>query len=503
MAKSSYRPDGVYPAIVTPFTKEGEIDEEAFRNVIRYVFDDLGVTGIVPAGSTGEFSSLTWEQHLQVLRIAVEEASGPVLAGTGTSGTSRTIKLSKAAADIGADGVIVVSPFYMKPTNRGMYMHFAALAEAVDIPIVMYQIPVLTGSWIPRTVVEDLIVEYKNIVGLKDSSGDIKYQQELLERVKGPVDPDFRIMNGWDEIAFPAFCCGIDGTILASANFLGDYWVQIRDLVLEGKIEDARKKEMEIHKITRIITATGAAGTKAALNMIGVKVGKPALPLEIGGSISYELREELRFELEKIGKATRPTYEKLEPTPEKPLEERFEIIGIAGKQITDFKMLVGEALFGGGAEVAHIDLLIGLKDGPVGEAFAKVFSGLEKKEGIEGLLAVTQPNEKVRPETLIIPTVTVTDLRKAQMIYGPAQSAVARAVTESVKEGLIPEELVDKLCIITNIFVHPTAVARHRVYINNYKAAKQAIRRALEKYPTLDELMESAEMSRHPFRHEP
>ena len=499
---ATYRPDGVYPAIVTPFTKEGEIDVGAYRNVIRFVFDDLGVTGIVPAGSTGEFSSLTWEQHLQVLRIAVDEASGPVLAGTGTSGTNRTIKLSKAAADIGADGVIVVTPYYMKPTNRGLYMHFSKLAEAVDIPIVMYQIPVLTGTWIPRTVVEDLIVEYKNIVGLKDSSGDIKYQQELLERVK-PVDPDFRIMNGWDEIAFPAFCCGIDGTILASANFLGDYWVQIRNLVLEGKIEDARKKEMEIHKITRIITATGAAGTKAALNMIGVKVGKPALPLEIGGSISYELREELRIELEKIGKVPRPTYEKLEPTPEKPLEERFEIIGIAGEQITDFKMLVGEALFGGGAEVAHIDLLIGLKDGPVGTAFAEVFSGLEKKEGIEGLLAVTQPNEKVRPETLIIPTVAVTDLRKAQMIYGPAQAAVARAVTESVKEGLIPEEIVDKLCIITNVFVHPTAVARHRVYINNYKATKHAIRRAIEKYPTLDELIESAKMSRHPFRHEP
>jgi len=227
------------------------------------------------------------------------------------------------------------------------------------------------------------------------------------------------------------------------------------------------------------------------------------LPLEIGGSISYELREELRIELEKIGKVPRPTYEKLEPTPEKPLEERFEIIGIAGKQITDFKMLVGEALFGSGAEVAHIDLLIGLKDGPVGTAFAEVFSGLEKKEGIEGLLAVTQPNEKVRPETLIIPTVTVSDLRKAQMIYGPAQSAVARAVTESVKEGLIPEELIDKLCIIANVFVHPTAVARYRVYINNLKAMKHALRRAVEQYPSLDDLIESAKMSRHPFRHEP
>jgi len=89
------------------------------------------------------------------------------------------------------------------------------------------------------------------------------------------------------------------------------------------------------------------------------------------------------------------------------------------------------------------------------------------------------------------------------MIYGPAQAAVARAVTESVKEGLIPKEIVDKLCIITNVFVHPTAVARHRVYINNYKATKHAIRRAIEMYPTLDDLIESAKMSRHPFRHEP
>ena len=138
-----FLPGGVSPALVTPFTKKDELDEEAYRKLIRFVIDDLGVTGIVPAGSTGEFSSLFWDEQKRVIEIAVEEANGKVdvMAGTGTSGTKRTIEMTKFAKDVGADASLVVTPYYMKPSQRGLYQHYSPLADKVDMPIMLYRVP--------------------------------------------------------------------------------------------------------------------------------------------------------------------------------------------------------------------------------------------------------------------------------------------------------------------------------------------------------------------------
>ncbi|MEM3464741.1 MAG: formaldehyde-activating enzyme, partial [Candidatus Bathyarchaeia archaeon] len=162
---------------------------------------------------------------------------------------------------------------------------------------------------------------------------------------------------------------------------------------------------------------------------------------------------------------------------------------------------VGEALAGTGAEVAHIDLVIGKKDGPVGVAFVKAKAA--PTPGHEPLLAILEPNLTVKPITLIVPTVTITSMRQASLVYGPAQTAVAKAVVDSVTDGTIPKEAVEDLIIIANVFVHPTAVDRQRVYINNYKAMRHAIRKAVEGRPTIEELMENKDRSKHPFKYTP
>jgi 4-hydroxy-tetrahydrodipicolinate synthase len=492
--------NGVNPALVTPFTENDEVDEEAFRRLIRFCIDTLGVTGLVPAGSTGEFTSLSWEEQQQVIKIAIDEANGkvPVIAGTGTTGTRRTLEMSLFAKDAGADACIIVTPFYMKPAERGLFKHYSEIATKVDLPIVLYNIPVLTGVTFPRTVVEDLADEHSNVVAIKDSSGDMSYLMELLEQVK-TMKPDFKVMCGWDEIALPALAAGADGLILASANFIGDKWIQIKNVIERGLLGEARKLELEIHKITRFITRTGAAGTKTALNYMGVEVGRPRLPLEIGGSISYEMREELRIELERMGKIELRQVE-VRITPDKVLHERFGAAGVTPRMINDFSLKIGEALFGTGVHTAHVDLLLGLRSGPVGEAIAGSIAS--PVTGHEPLLAVTQPNEKVKPETLIVPTVAVKNMRQASMIFGPVQAAVADAVVQSVREGFIPKDAVDDLAIIANVFVHPSAVARRRIYVNNRNATIQAIRKAIEGQNSIDELLRASGIARHPFKNE-
>jgi 5,6,7,8-tetrahydromethanopterin hydro-lyase len=203
--------------------------------------------------------------------------------------------------------------------------------------------------------------------------------------------------------------------------------------------------------------------------------------------------------LEKIGKI-KPKEITFEIT-EKPIHERFMAIDITPETIKGFKLRVGEGLAGQGAEVAHIDLLMGTKDGPVAQAFARAKAA--PTPGHEPLLAILEPNLSVKPDTLIVPTVTITGMRQASMVFGPAQTAVAKAVIDSVADGTIPKGAVDELVMIANVFVHPTAIDRQRVYINNYKAMRHAIRKTVEGRPNIDELIENKDRSKHPFKYTP
>lgn len=497
-----FKPEGILPALVTPFTADGKnVDEERLRALVDHCIG-MGVHGVVPCGTTGEFVNMTDDEKKVVIKIVVDQVNGrvPVIAGTGSSGTDQTVEMTKYAKDAGATAALIVTPYYLKPADRGIYEHYNTIANEVDLPIILYNIPQCTGLDLPWQMVEDL-AQIPNIVGVKDSSGQLKFILAVLEKVRDKIN----VLCGHDEVVVAGLAAGCSGAILASANVIADVWIQIYNHIKKGELQQARELQYKVQKIARIIAGSGAVGTKEALNMMKIKVGPVRKPLSVGGELTYESREELRLDLEKIGKIQPKaiTFE----ISEKPMEERFMAIDITPQVIKDFNLRVGEALAGQGAEVAHIDLLIGKKDGPVGQAFATaktfVTTGAKTQTGHEPMLAILEPNLSVKPVTLIVPTVTITSMRQASMIYGPAQTAVAKAVVDSVADGTIPKSATDEVVIIANVFVHPTAVDRQRVYINNYKAMRHAIRKTMEGRPTMDELVENKDRSKHPFKYSP
>jgi len=491
-----FKPEGIFPALVTPFTDDGKnVDEERLRVLVNRCIE-LGVHGVVPCGTTGEFVNLTTEEKKSVIKTVVDEVNGKakVIAGTGASGTNEALEMTRYAKDAGADAALIVTPYYLKPADRGIYEHYNTIASQVDLPIILYNIPQCTGLPLPWQMVEDL-AQIPNIVGVKDSSGQLSFILAVLEKVRDKIN----VLCGHDEVVVAALAAGCSGAILASANVIPDVWIQIYNHIRNNELQKARELQYKVQKIARIIAGSGAVGTKAALNMMKIKVGPVRMPLSVGGELTYESREELRLDLEKVGK--------IEPKPitfeieEKRIEERFRAIDVTPEIIRDFNLKVGEALAGGGAEVAHIDLMIGSKKGPLAEAFAKVKA--TPTTGHEPLLAILEPNLAVKPDTLIVPTVTITGMRQASMVYGPAQTAIAKAVVDSVADGTIPKEAAEDLIIIANVFVHPTAVDRQRVYINNYKAMRHAIRKTIEGRPSTDELIENKDRSKHPFKYTP
>jgi 4-hydroxy-tetrahydrodipicolinate synthase len=495
MSKFSFRPAGVMPAMVTPFNKDETINEENLRNLTNYLIEQ-GVTGLVPVGTTGEFVNMTFEERLKVIEIVVDEVNGrvPVIAGTGETGTKLVIDATKAATDLGADAVLIVTPYYLKPKAKGLYDHYFTIAEKTDIPIVLYNIPVCTGVELPWTVVEDL-VDIENIVGIKDSSGDYKYFSALLEKVSDKIS----VLIGWDENVLGALAGGAAGCILGSANVFAKIWLDIYNHIRNNRLQEAQILQKKVQKLARLLINSGALGVKSCLNMMNIPVGKTRQPLVLGDSLSYEIKDELRVELEKLGLIEKSEIQIV--IGDKPLTSRFYAVGITPKKIEDFELKVGESLVGDRVELAHIDLLIGKKDGPVGNAYAQALTNPE--EGREGLQVILEPNMQVKPPTIMIPTVHPISLRHASLTYGPAQAAIAKAVMQCVEDGILPKGITDDIVIIVNVFVHPSASARKRVFINNYKATRNAIRKAMEGLPTIDDGIENAENARHPFRNDP
>jgi 4-hydroxy-tetrahydrodipicolinate synthase len=495
MSKFDFRPTGVMSAMVTPFNKDESINEANLRNLVNYLIEQ-GVTGLVPVGTTGEFVNMTIKERLKVIEIVVDEANNrvPVIAGTGETGTKLVIDSTKAATDIGADAVLIVTPYYLKPKAKGLYDHYYTITEKTDIPIVLYNIPACTGVELPWTVVEDL-VDIENIIAIKDSSGDYRYFSALLEKVSDKIS----VLIGWDENVLGALAGGAAGCILGSANVFPKIWLEIYDHVKNNRIEEAQKLQKRVQKIARLLINSGALGVKSCLNMMKVPVGKTRQPIVLGDALSYEIKDELRVELEKLGliQKTDVQYE----FGEKSLTSRFYAVGITPEKITDFDLKVGESLVGNRVELAHIDLLIGRKDGPVGNAYAQALTNPE--EGREGLQVILEPNMQVKPPTIMIPTIRPTSLRHASLTYGPAQAAIAKAVIQCVEDGILPKELEEDIVIIVNVFVHPSASARKRIFINNYKATRNSIRKAMEGLPTVNDGIENAESARHPFRNDP
>ena len=466
-----FLPCGIFPALVTPFTRDGEVDEVALRRLVRFCMPH--VDGFVPCGTTGEFVYMSPQERQRVLEVVIEEVRGekPVIAGTGAASTREAIELAKRAHEAGASACLVVTPYFLHPSDKGVYQHFYEIARSVDIPIILYNIPQTVDRYLPREVIEDL-ADIPNIVGLKDSSGNLAYMLEVLEFAGDRI----AILVGHDEVVLPALAGGASGMILASAQVFPEIWQQLYNAVQEGDLSTARKLQMSVQKLARIFCRHGGAvAVKAALNMMGIEVGRPRRPLKgVGGALVHETRAEIRLELEKLGKIEVPSSEFR--VPREALEERFNDIGLSAEAIKAAGLRLGSGSAGEGTEQVQLDLVAGPKDGPLGEAYAyQLTYPLHRREALTTIL---EPNLTVRPATLIVPTLEQRNLRQANMIYGPTQSAVAKAIVDNLEAGVIPTSAMDDEVMIVKATVHPKALDRHALYRNVYRAMDEAIKGA-------------------------
>ena len=256
---------GVFVAIVTPF-KNGKIDEEALRGLIDFQIAG-GVDGIVPCGTTGESATLNHEEHDQVIRIAVDACKGKasVLAGTGSNSTQEAIQLSRNAKNAGADGLLQITPYYNKPNQEGLYHHFSSIADAVDLPIVLYNVPSRTSvNMVPETVVR--LAKIKNIVGIKEASGSLQAISKIIDN----CGKDFTVLSGDDPLLWPILAIGGKGVISVTANILPAKVAALCKAAAIGDIAGARSLHYELMDINdSLFIDTNPIPVKAALHLMG------------------------------------------------------------------------------------------------------------------------------------------------------------------------------------------------------------------------------------------
>ena len=480
---------GIFPALVTPSANDESIDEAAYRSLIRHVLPH--VNGVVPIGTTGEFVYLTTEEKRLAIDISLDEVAGrvPVVAGTGCATTRETVALTQYAKDAGAQAALVVAPYYLKPAYNEIYEHFEAV-NRVGLPIILYNIPQCAGTHFKWWTAEGM-AHLDNVVGIKDSSGDMPFLMALFEKIKGLVS----IFCGHDEIVAAALAAGADGAILASANLIPDIWQDIYAAVRDENLAKALELQAKIQKLVRIVVRQGSVqAVKEGLRMMGLDVGNARLPMMPGGAFRREDREELRVHLQNLGKIPpRAVRYKLR---DKTVRTELPATPQTPQHIGGFALKIGEGFAGPPLfELAHIDLLLGEQGGPVDKA-------------IEQALGVAHPGHEVRiiskrPRTLLVPTITVRSKKQEGHIYECASRGVIGAIEASIADGFLPEDALDDLVMIANVFVHPAAANRTRIEMNNYKAMRAAIRKAIEGRPTLEDLLQERQAARHPFRYAP
>ena len=266
---------GSIPALVTPF-KDGGFDEQAFRALVDWQIAS-GSHGLVPCGTTGESPTLTHEEHRRVIDVCIDEARGrvPVIAGAGSNNTAEAVALARHAERAGADAVLIVTPYYNKPTQDGLYLHFKAINDAIGIPIIIYNIP-------PRSVVDmsvdtmKRLAELPNIVGVKDATGDVG----RVSRQRHAIGADFIQVSGEDMTALAAMAAGGHGCISVTANVAPELCAGPMEAVFKGDWDYALKLQDRLTPLhAAIFVEPGVCGTKYALNLLGRVRNEIRLPL--------------------------------------------------------------------------------------------------------------------------------------------------------------------------------------------------------------------------------
>jgi len=267
---------GVYTALVTPF-KDYNMDEESFLRLLDMQLK-AGIDGLVPCGSTGEAATLDYDEHERVIELTVKYVKGkiPVMAGTGSNSTKEAIELTESAKKIGADMCLLTTPYYNKPTQEGLYRHYKKIAEEVDIPLVLYNIPGRTGiNMSPETIYR--LSQIPNIIGIKEASGSLTQVSDIYRLTKGK----FVIMSGDDNLFLPMMSVGCTGVISVASNIVPERMI---DLYKAFLIEKDIQKAMDIHTglmplMQAMFIETNPIPVKEALALMGIMKNELRLPL--------------------------------------------------------------------------------------------------------------------------------------------------------------------------------------------------------------------------------
>ncbi|MCH5257317.1 MAG: 4-hydroxy-tetrahydrodipicolinate synthase [Lachnospiraceae bacterium] len=269
--------EGAGVAIVTPFHKDGSVNYEKFAELIEFQIEN-GTDAIIVCGTTGEASTLTHEEHLDVIKYCVETVNGriPVVAGTGSNCTETAVYLSTEAEKFGVDGLLLVTPYYNKATQKGLFEHFKQVADSVKLPIILYNVPGRTGcNILPQTAVR-ICSEVSNVVGIKEASGNISQVTKLAALAQGKVD----IYSGNDDIIFPLLALGGKGVISVLSNVAPRETHEICAKYFAGDIEGSRNEQLRaIELCDALFCEVNPIPVKAGLNLMGKDVGSLRRPL--------------------------------------------------------------------------------------------------------------------------------------------------------------------------------------------------------------------------------
>lgn len=292
----SFQPKGIIPAMVTPLTADGKVNEPALRKFVNYLIDG-GVHGIFSAGTTGEFYGLDKDEHRRVLEITVDEVKGrvPVYAGAAAITTKEAVELGQIAQDVGCDCISVLTPFFLVPSQKELKDHYKTIAANVDLPLVMYNNLPKTQVTLTADTVEEL-ADVKNIVGIKDSTGDFTLSGEYIRRTRGK---DFSVLLGRDTLIHAGLCYGATGAIASCGNVAPRLCADIYDKYVAGDIKGSLEAQYRLAPL-RIAFSVGTfpAVIKESLTLLGIDAGPCMLP---AGPMTDEQRAKLRSVLVEMG----------------------------------------------------------------------------------------------------------------------------------------------------------------------------------------------------------
>lgn len=269
---------GIVVPIVTPIKNDESIDESALRDQIDFMLDN-GVDGILAFGSNGEFYMLEDDEYEYALSIIIDHVAKrvPVYMGIGAIRTKKCIKLAKMAERLGVDGISILQPMFLKPTEEELYLHFASIADSVpSLPVLLYNNPGRTGYSMSQNLVSRLCHDKSNIVGMKDSSGNLTETEEFIRR---NMDVDFKVFCGKDTLIYPGLCVGCVGAVCSTANFVPKLVCSIYDEFVEGNLSGSKDAQFKLNPIRlEMDKSSFPVATKDYANLLGRNVGKPYLP---------------------------------------------------------------------------------------------------------------------------------------------------------------------------------------------------------------------------------